>query len=761
MHRVLFFVVLTVFFNCVESNARQLYIEPGGEVNALKVAIENLVAGDTLWVKTGTYEVSDLINVRHSGNRHHRICVFGYDTEKGKRPAANPVFDFSEQPHTGDDAAKQFRGVLQNPNADYWYWRDIDITKSADSGMKLEASYCVVERCNFYRCGDTGLQLGFDKDGNGGNNRNPKFLYGRYNQIINCDSYFNYDVQAHGGNADGFANKLYPGPGNEWHGDRCWGNSDDGWDLYYAIYPCLIDNCWAIWNGYLEDGSIGVNGNGFKQGGNKQSGGSADGKGGSYGAHIFTNCVAAYNLYHGFDQNNHDEGTWIINCTAFNNKQVNFRFNCDVEMIGNTVFHLRNCLGFNPGEANHRFGDMWPDSEYTSWQDLLGVSPQYNMGKGIDPKTGKDYIRISAKDWPNYDDQFEDISMETALSARQANGELPLNFARPKVGSIFEDKGTPIQNFYCADIFKDYYYKNTEKWLDDYSTTITLPYAGAAPDYGAYEAGWERPAFELETLPVNDGTLVDVNEVTTIGGKNYQKQLLIDDYLFQDETLATKVMQYISDAHASNKLQPAYYGKSGNYPTKIGALYGGGTLGAYMLAKNGGYIEFTVPSLSEMRSDCYGGGKTSTLQMQWKYQGESAWHDAEKVTFDQRIFTVDFVAYGIPQSVQPIVVRLNSIGSNDVYLTDLTLNGFEELKDDVTGISAVTATDKPDIQVTANGIIVYGDVAAIQVFNSAGQQVAQSNLSQFCNLSSLNRGIYVVKALMKDGTTQQTKILRR
>jgi hypothetical protein len=329
------------------------------------------------------------------------------------------------------------------------------------------------------------------------------------------------------------------------------------------------------------------------------------------------------------------------------------------------------------------------------------------------------------------------------------------------VGSIFEDKGTPIENFYCQDIFKDYYYKNTEKWLDDYSTTITLPYAGAAPDYGAYEAGWERPAFELETLPVNDGTLVDVNEVTTIGGKNYQKQLLIDDYLFQDETLATKVMQYISDAHASNKLQPAYYGKSGNYPTKIGALYGGGTLGAYMLAKNGGYIEFTVPSLSEMRSDCYGGGKTSTLQMQWKYQGESAWHDAEKVTFDQRIFTVDFVAYGIPQSVQPIVVRLNSIGSNDVYLTDLTLNGFEELKDDVTGISAVTATDKPDIQVTANGIIVYGDVAAIQVFNSAGQQVAQSSLSQFCNLSSLEKGIYVVKALMKDGITSQVKVMRR
>ena len=762
MKKVSFVLFCLLAFHVNSSLARQLYITPNGEVNAIKTAIENLVAGDTLWVKSGTYEVSDFINVRRSGTRRHRICVFGYESLPGSRPQVNPVFDFSKQPHTNDDTAKQFRGVLQNPNADYWYWRDIDITKAADSGMKLEASYCVIERCNFYRCGDTGLQLGFDKDGNGGNNRNPKFLYGRYNQIINCDSYFNYDVQDHGGNADGFANKLYPGPGNEWHGNRCWGNSDDGWDLYYAIYPCLIDNCWAIWNGYLEDGSIGVNGNGFKQGGNKQSGGSADGKGGSYGAHILTNCVAAYNLYHGFDQNNHDEGTWILNCTAFGNKQVNFRFNCDVEMIGNTVFHLRNCLGFRPGEANHRFGDMWPDSEYTSWQDLLGVSPQYNMGKGIDPKTGLDYKRISAKDWPDYDDQFEDISMETALGARQANGELPLKFARPKPGSIFVDKGTPIENLKCADVFKEYYYKAAGKWMEDYSRIVTLPYAGEAPDYGAYEAGWERPAYNLATLPVNDGTLFDgsLDEVVTFKDKQYNVIPIIDDYLFQDGTLANNVSQYITEATTSNKLLPTYYGKNGTYPTKPGALYGGATLGAYMLTKNGGYIEFSVPSLSVMRSDCYGGGKSSTLKAQWRYPDESTWHDGESVTFDQRVFTVDFTAYGIPQSEKPIIVRINSIGSNDVYLTDFTLSGFKLYEGDASSISMVSSA-AADMQVTSNGIIMYGDVAAIQVYNSGGQQVAQSCMSQFCNLSSLDSGLYVVRARMKNGDSVCTKILRR
>ena len=753
-------------------SARQLHIEPGGEVNAIKTAIEALLPGDTLWVKTGTYEVSDLINVRRSGTRQHRICVFGYAGEPGQKPTANPVLDFSRQPHTGDDAAGQFRGVLMNPFADYWYWRDIDFTHAADNGMKLEASYCVIERCNFYRCGDTGLQLGFDKDGNGGNNRNPKFLFGRYNQIINCDSYYNYDVQSHGGNADGFANKLYPGPGNEWHGDRCWGNSDDGWDLYYAVYPCLIDNCWAIWNGYLEDGSKGVNGNGFKQGGNKQSGGSADGKGGSYGAHIFTNCVAAYNLYHGFDQNNHDEGTWILNCTAFANKQVNFRFNCDVEMIGNTVFHLRNCLGFQPGEANHRFGDMWPDSEFTSWQDMLGVSPQYNMGKGTDPKTGQEYKRISAKDWPNYDDQFEDISLETALSARQPNGELPLRFARPKVGSVFEDKGTPIEGLQCTDIYKDYYYHVSGQWLDDYSTTVTLPYYGAAPDYGAYEAGWERPAYDMEThlLPENDGTLFDAHpavggspaDIIPLNGKNYVIEPLIDDYLFQDATLPAEVTRYLTDAASANKLQPTYYGKSGTYPTKIGALYGGGTLGAYMLAKSSGYIELTLPSLSMLRSFLYGGGKTSTIKVQWRHANDSSWTDGETFTFDQRMMAIDFTHYGVPQTTEPIVVRLNSIGSNDVYMTNLVAAGFKEYTgSDDTAIHAVDGSPVVTFQLTANGIIAYGDMADITVCNAGGQQVAHSVLSQFCNLSALGRGVYAVKATTKDGHTVSTKIIRR
>ena len=97
MYRIFLLVIASLFFCGQKSSARQLYIQPGEDI---KTAIENLVAGDTLWVKTGTYQVSDLINVRKSGSSSHRICVFGYDSTPGDKPAVNPVFDFSTQPHT-------------------------------------------------------------------------------------------------------------------------------------------------------------------------------------------------------------------------------------------------------------------------------------------------------------------------------------------------------------------------------------------------------------------------------------------------------------------------------------------------------------------------------------------------------------------------------------------------------------------------------------------------------------------------------------
>lgn len=278
-------------------NARQIFVSTTGSDTAagtfdqpyltIPKAVSVAVAGDTMYVRGGTYVVTSTISISKKGSDTAWYVLSVY-------PGERALFDFS-----GMAISSSNRGFKLSGN--YWHIKGFDIKGAGDNGMYVSGSNNIIEFCSFSENHDTGLQLG----GGASNNR-----------IINCDSYYNADPTF--GNADGFAPKLDVGTGNYFYGCRAWQNSDDGWDGYLrpsdSVFTTL-ENCWSFMNGYLKGGNISSgNGNGFKMGGGDN--GNADSL-----RHYMTlkKCLAFDNKVKGFDQNNNRGSMTLLNCTAYRN----------------------------------------------------------------------------------------------------------------------------------------------------------------------------------------------------------------------------------------------------------------------------------------------------------------------------------------------------------------------------------------------------------------------------------------------------------
>jgi len=380
-------LMLWLSFAACPAYCSTYYVDPNGNdsndgtidhpFKTITKGVSTAVAGDTIYLRGGNHPYSATITISKSGTADAKYYMFAYPGEK-------PVLDFS-----GESSGA--RGVKLS--ASYWHIKGIDFYKAGDNGMIIEqnnASYNRIELCNFYENRDTGLQLA---------------NLAAYNEIINCDSYYNYDPPD-GADADGFAPKLTVGTGNYFYGCRAWQNSDDAYDCYPSSdsdVTTTFENCWAFKNGwYWLDGSTTqqMNGNGFKMGST----------GYRYNI-ILKNCMAFSNKSKGFDQNHNLGSMTLYNCTAFSNGGNNFSI-YEAPASGKTAT-VTNSL-------------------YLTGANNLGTFVVQTTNGWRPP-----FVVTSA--------DFVSIDPASAYGPRKADGSLPdINFMHLVAGSDLIDGGTDV-----------------------------------------------------------------------------------------------------------------------------------------------------------------------------------------------------------------------------------------------------------------------------------------------------------------------------
>jgi len=446
--------------------------------------------GDTLYLTEGTYEFTDKFSINKQGSASKNIVIAGY-------PGDAVTLDFHKVPYGT-------RGITIHANSVYVHIKDLAIAWSGKNNLYCEGSYCLFERLDIYGSADTGCQM--KKGGN--------------NVIRNVDSHDNFDYETRegntanfGGNADGFADKQFTGPGNHYIGCRAWNNSDDGWDFFQRVSTSktIIEDCICFMNGcpYYDmsqnpralttdkaewfDKKVGTqmtdrygntvtitldrypcqgNGNGFKMGG-------------QYTDHkiLIHHSLAVGNYARGFDQNNNGGTMWVYNCSAYQNA---YNYGFTTAYGTNTI---QNCISLAGQNADSYKSQNVVTIDHNSWNN--GYS-------------------VSAND-------FQSLDTTQILAARQADGSLPdVAFMRLKTSSALIDAGIDVN----------------------------LWYNGQAPDLGCYEADGEHHEPEPEdTIPaVRPEGSHAIAFVTLVGAaedKALLKHLRANDSLWIVETDAT------------------------------------------------------------------------------------------------------------------------------------------------------------------------------------------------------------------------------
>ncbi len=419
-------------------------------------------AGDTVWIRGGTYYPTDTTYLK-SDAMSAGIVLSASGTSDDNRihylayPDEQPVFDFSKlkigtaySTNNGADSIMYTNGIVIRGS--YIHLKGLEVCNvpmkyNSNVGIYITRSkHIFLEQINSHHNQGAGFFVNEKNTGSGG---------GHY--FLNCDSHDNYDPngrQGDGENADGFGvHYQTSGDTTKFYGCRAWWNSDDGWDFIFQGFPVVVENSYAMGNGYASYGTVhpaNANGNGFKAG--------SDTSGTAH--HVIRQCVAWKNYSSGFYANHSTAGNKWYNNTSYNNLGTQYNMlastyngttvvtNGEV-LTGDNAHDMKNNIAY-PNKTAYigtYNGITYAAGSNNTWN--LGITPaESDFASVSDPSmttTGKDLSTIAG-----------------ILGPRQADGSVPdVDFLKLKSSGQMIDKGV----------------------------NIGLPYAGSAPDLGAYEYG--------------------------------------------------------------------------------------------------------------------------------------------------------------------------------------------------------------------------------------------------------------------------------
>ncbi|GAB1739942.1 hypothetical protein NU219Hw_g4872t1 [Hortaea werneckii] len=320
-------------------------------LKSIQVAVNKVSAGDTIYLRGGTYSPTTNIQIKKSGTSSARITLAAYQSEV-------PIVD--GEALTGTPA--ELGGSIDREDRIHLINGPYGIYAS-DSSNNIFQQLVTRQNC------ETGFQL----QGSSANN-----------QILYLDSYGNRDPRKNGESADGLGIKEGSGSGNLVKGARLWNNVDDGLDFWEFTSAITVVDTISWGNGFNRwnfDDFQG-DGNGFKLGGGDSS--AAD--------HQVSNSIAFENAAKGFTDNKQPGKFNFKRNTAWNNGEVGFQTVTSVSTLTNNIAASNagsssNSAQVSLSSSTTQNGNSWQGS--VTWNDAAFKSVDTSLVQGKRDSSGK------------------------------------------------------------------------------------------------------------------------------------------------------------------------------------------------------------------------------------------------------------------------------------------------------------------------------------------------------------------------------------